>query len=70
MKCLSSSYTLQGKATVNWKKLQTKTMIVTALAPTKPEIPPEQVRKARIAFSALFVFLLFAWSAILIGKLL
>ena len=60
----------QGKATVNWKKLQTKTRVVTALAPTKPEIPAGQVRKARLAYSALFIFMLLAWSAILIGEIL
>eukprot|EP00090_Calanus_glacialis_P040137 TRINITY_DN6996_c0_g1_i1.p1 TRINITY_DN6996_c0_g1~~TRINITY_DN6996_c0_g1_i1.p1 ORF type:complete len:130 (-),score=39.71 TRINITY_DN6996_c0_g1_i1:66-455(-) len=57
-----------GKATVNWKRLQTKTRIVTALAPVRPAIPAGQVRKAKIAYSALFIFMLMAWSAILIGS--
>ena len=61
--------TTQGKATVNWKRLQTKTRVMTALAPTRPEIPAGQVRKAKIAYSALFFFMLLAWSAILIGKI-
>ena len=53
---------------MNWKRLQTKTRIVTALAPVRPEIPAGQVRKAKIAYSALFIFMLMAWSAILIGN--
>ena len=62
-------YYTQAKATVNWKRLQTKTRVMTALGPTRPEIPAGQVRKAKIAYSALFIFMLLAWSAILIGKI-
>ena len=61
---------IQGTAAHNWRRLQAKTRAVTAFAPVKPGIPPGQVRRARIAYTALFIFMLAAWSAILIGKII
>ena len=53
------------------KKLQVKTTLVTVLASSRDEckISPSQARKAKIAYSALFFFMLMAWSAILIGEI-
>ena len=45
---LDATLTLSSQATANWRKLHTKTRIVTALsAPRQPEIPQTTIRKAK-----------------------